>query len=282
MSGWRIILSRRWLGYLAFAVVFAIACGFLSSWQATRGREAVAANAVIDANFESVPVALKSALPSLDSFRPSQEWSRVTVTGEYLPEHELLVRNRPTNDGPGFEVLTPLRLASGSVFVIDRGWVPTGNRQDAPDSVPPAPTGQVTVIARLKASEPRLETRTASGNQLATIELDQVKAKVGGPVYTGAYGILDSQTPKPTVALTPVLTDPPVADEGLHWSYMIQWVIFALIGFFGLGYAIRQEYRLRNVDDPAEQARAEERERRRALKKTDADVEDEILDSVSR
>ena len=71
-------------------------------------------------------------------------------------------------------------------------------------------------------------------------------------------------------------------DEGLHRSYMIQWVIFALIGFFGLGYAVRQEYRLRNVDDPAERQRAEERERRRASKKSDADIEDEILDAALR
>lgn len=282
MSGWRILLSRRWLGYLAFAVVFAIACGFLSSWQAARGREAVAANAVIDANFDSAPIPLASALPSLDSFRPSQEWVRVTAIGRYLSRDELLVRNRPTNAGPGFEVLTPLQLADGSVFIVDRGWVPTGNRQDAPDSVPAAPGGQVTVVVRLKPSEPRLETRTASGDQLATIELAQVKAKIGGSVYTGAYGVLDSQSPRPAVGLTPVLTDPPIADEGLHWSYMIQWVIFALIGFFGLGYAIRQEHRLRNVDDPEERARAEERERRRALKKTDADIEDEILDSALR
>lgn len=282
MSRWRILLSRRWLGYLAFAVAFAIACGFLSSWQAARGREAVAANAVIAANFESTPVALTSALGSLDSFNPSQQWLRVTATGHYLPQDELLVRNRPTNAGPGFEVLTPLRLADGSIFIVDRGWVPTGSRQDAPDSVPAAPDGQVTVVARLKPSEPRLESRTASGKQIATIELAEVKTRVGGSVYTGAYGVLDSQEPKPAVGLTPVLSNPPIADEGLHWSYMIQWVIFALIGFFGLGYAIRQEHRLRNVDDPAEQARAEQRERKRSQKKTDADVEDEILDSALR
>ena len=46
MTGWRILLSRRWLGYLAFAVAFAIACAFLSSWQLSRGKEAVAESAV--------------------------------------------------------------------------------------------------------------------------------------------------------------------------------------------------------------------------------------------
>lgn len=279
MSGWRIILTRRWLGYLAFAIAFAIACAFLSSWQLSRGKEAMAANAIIDANFNSTPVPIASALPALESFRADQQWLRVTVTGRYLSNDELLVRNRPTNDGPGFEVLTPLRLADGTVFVVDRGWVPTGNRQDAPDSVPAAPSGEVKVVARLKPSEPRLDGRSASGDQIATIDLSAVKERVGGAVYTGAYGVLDSQSPRGT-ALTPVITAEPIQDEGLHWSYMIQWVIFALIAFFGLGYAVRQEYRLRNVDDPAERARAEERERKRTLKRTDAQIEDDILDSV--
>ena len=31
--GWSFAFSRRWFGYLAFAIVFAIACGFLSNWQ---------------------------------------------------------------------------------------------------------------------------------------------------------------------------------------------------------------------------------------------------------
>jgi cytochrome oxidase assembly protein ShyY1 len=279
MTGWRLILTRRWLGYLAFAVAFAIACGFLSSWQLSRGKDAAAANAVIEANFHSTPVPLEAVLPSLDAFQPDQQWRRVTVTGTYLPEDELLVRNRPTSAGPGFEVLTPLRLEDGSVFIVDRGWVPTGEEHDAPDAIPAPPAGEVTVIARLKPSEPRLNARTGSGDQLATIELPAVKSKIGGSVYTGAYGVLDTQTPAPAQSLTPVLMTEPTQDEGLHWSYMIQWIIFALIAFFGLGYAVRQEYRLRRQDDDPDY-RAQER--KRPAKKTDSQIEDELLDSLSR
>ncbi|MEO7122520.1 MAG: SURF1 family protein, partial [Lacisediminihabitans sp.] len=208
-----------------------------------------------------------------------QQWMRVTVTGKYLPDEQLLVRNRPTNNGPGFEVLTPLQRANGSIFIVDRGWVPTGNKQDAPDSVAAPPAGEVTVIARLQPSEPKLDSRGATGNQIATIHLPEVATMVKGNIYRSAYGVLDSQSPAGT-ALTAVNATAPVLDEGLHWSYMVQWVIFALIGFFGLGYAVRQEYRLRNAHDPAEMAKAQERDRKRALKKTDADIEDAILEGT--
>jgi cytochrome oxidase assembly protein ShyY1 len=278
MTRWKTLISRRWLGYLAFAVAFAIACGFLSSWQLNRGNEAAAANRLIEANFHAPPVPLTEALPTLGSFDAGQQWLRVTATGTYLPDDELLVRNRPTASGPGFEVLTPLRLANGTVFIVDRGWVPTGEAQDAPDSVPAPPEGEVTVVARLKPSEPHLDTRTASGQQVATVELPVVKRKIGGEVYTGAYGVLDSQMPAPASAPDPVLTSEPTQDEGLHWSYMIQWIIFALIAFFGLGYAVRQELRMRALD--AEDAAGVAPERAHPAKKTDAEIEDEILDAA--
>jgi cytochrome oxidase assembly protein ShyY1 len=280
-GGWGFAFSRRWFGYLAFAIVFAIACGCLSAWQLARSKEAAAANALISENFDSHPVPLTEELTRLDAFSPKQEWKRVTVTGTYERDHELLVRNRPFNGGPGFEVLTPLRTASGALFIVDRGWVQPGNSEDSPDTVPAAPSGTVTVIARLKPSEPGIPGRSAAGNQVGTIQLSVVKQKLGGAdVYTGAYGLLDSQKPSPASAPTPTVTDPPVQDEGLHWSYMIQWIIFALIGFFGLGYALRTEYRKRNEDDPEEKVRAAERQRKRALRRTDADVEDDLLDAA--
>ena len=141
-TGWRFAFSRRWLGYLAFAIVFAIACGFLSNWQLARSKEAAAANALIAANFDSKPVPLAPELPSLGSYSPRQEWRRVEITGTYERDRELLARNRPFNGSPGFEVLTPLHTADGSLFIVDRGWVPTGNHTDSPDSVP---AGKVSV-----------------------------------------------------------------------------------------------------------------------------------------
>jgi cytochrome oxidase assembly protein ShyY1 len=280
-TGWRFAFSRRWLGYLAFAIVFAIACGCLSAWQLARSKEAADANAVIAANFNSHPVPLTEELPTLSSFAADQQWTRVTVTGTYERDKQLLVRNRPFNGGPGFEVLTPLRTETGALFIVDRGWVPTGNSEDSPETVPAAPSGTVTVVARLKPSEPGIAGRTASGNQVGTIQLSVVKEKLGGAdVYTGAYGLLDSEDPAPADAPTPTVTDPPTQDEGLHWSYMIQWIIFALIGFFGLGYALLTEYRKRNEDDPEERARAAERQRKRALKRTDSDVEDDLIDAA--
>ncbi|MDQ1548495.1 MAG: hypothetical protein QOD27_153, partial [Microbacteriaceae bacterium] len=87
----------------------------------------------------------------------------------------------------------------------------------------------------------------------------------------------------PAVATRPTAVAKPVPDEGPHLSYAFQWVAFAVMGFFGLGWAIRQEYRIRNSDDPEERKRAAARRVKAAAKpRSDAEVEDEILDARAR
>jgi cytochrome oxidase assembly protein ShyY1 len=277
MIGWKFAFSRRWAGYLVLTILFAAVCSGLGVWQLARRAEALAEIARVDANFDAPPVPVVDALPTLESFDESQKWLPVSLNGTYLTDEELLVRNRPLDINPGFEVLTPLRLVDGSVLVVDRGWLPTGENQDAPDAVPAAPSGQVTVVARLKAGEPSLAGRTAHGNQIATINLTDIAKRVGEPTYTGAYGLLLSEVPAP--AERPVAVTRPVRDEGPHLSYAFQWFVFALLAFVGLSWAIRQEYRTVNADDPEERERSAERERRKAAKPpSDAEVEDELLD----
>jgi cytochrome oxidase assembly protein ShyY1 len=278
---WRLALTRRWLGYLAVAVVFAIACAGLSHWQVDRTNEARNANQLVERNFNSTPVPLATVLPDLTSYRASNEWKQVSVSGRYLQDEELLVRNRPLDGNPGFEVLTPLLLDNGTVFIVDRGFVPTGSKQDRPDHVPEPTTDRVTVIVRLQGSEPVIDGRTAASGEIQTINLPTVASFVAKPTYTRAYGLMVSESP--SVATRPRAQPEPTLDEGLHISYAIQWVLFALMAFLGLGYAIRQEYRIRNADDPEERERADERERRKLAKpRSDSEIEDELLERAGR
>ena len=279
MSGWRFLLSKQWAGYLALTIVFAVVCSGLGMWQLARRAEAQAEISRVDANFDADAVNLTDALPTLDSFEESQKWLPVEMTGTYLLDEELLVRNRTFNINPGFEVLTPLLLANGDIFIVDRGWIPTGENQDAPDSVPAAPTGEVTVVARLKQGEPVLAGRSATGNQVATINLPAIADRLGADTYTGAYGLMKTEDPAP--ADRPTAVARPVRDEGPHLSYAFQWLVFAIIAFVGLGVAIRNEYRIINADDPEEQDRERARQAKRARKQpSDADVEDRILDEA--
>lgn len=269
VTGW-----RRWGGYLALTLVFAVACGLLSWWQWARRAETVNEIHRVERNFDAEPRPVSALLPALDSWRIDDEWAPVVETGEYLVDDALLVRNRVRGGKPGFEQLVPLRLADGTVFIVDRGWLPIGKTQDSPDHVPAPPTGEVTVVSWLRQGEPALPGRTAPEGQIPSIDLTTIVEQLGVPGFTGAYGVLASETP--AVADMPFAAIPPDEDEGPHLSYALQWIAFGILAFIGLFWAWRREKRIAAL--PVEQQAAA-----RAPKRghADADVEDAILDHLN-
>ena len=278
MKKWRFAFSQRWFGYLALVIAFAVGCVFLSHWQFDRRQEAAAEVARVSANWEAAPLQLERVMPDLTEFDVENKWMSVAVSGEYQVSEQLLVRGRPYAGQPGFEVLVPFQLENGRVIVVDRGWVPAGNSQDSPDSVPAPPSGRVDIVVRLKPSEPTVQGRSAPTGQVATIHLPTVAELLDEPTYIGGYGLLASESP--SVADMPLAYPKPLLDEGAHLSYAFQWVAFGVLAFIGLGWAIRQEYRLINEADPVERERAKKRKRKvEARGPTDAEIEDAIIDA---
>lgn len=258
--------ARRWVGYVALVVVFSVACGLLSWWQFARLEEAQQRVDRIQRNWDAAPVAIADVLPSLDVFDIEDTWQPVAVSGEYLVDEQLLVRGRPRDGLPGFEVLVPFQLDDGTILIVDRGWVAPGSSQDSPDVVPAAPSGRVELIVRVKYGEPSIAGRDAPDGQVATINLPTIAEIVGGAVYTGAYGLLASEDPAPATA--PALAAKPALDEGPHLSYALQWVLFAILAVAALIWAIRNERRvLAGAPPPPSRGRP-----------SDAEEEDAILE----
>jgi cytochrome oxidase assembly protein ShyY1 len=282
LAKWRFAAQRRWFTYLGMAVVFAIACVLLSQWQFGRNQQTVTANNLVTRNYSAPAVTPSALLPSKSSYVAKYEWRTVKLTGEYLPSKQLLVRDRVLGDNPGFEVLTPFRETNGDTFVVDRGWVSIGTKHSAPDYVPPPPSGPAVVTARIQESETVLPGRVAPSGQISEINLPTVERMVGlTKVYTGAYGLLASETPKPPSR--PIAAAKPTLDPGPFLSYAFQWILFALAGFTGLGWALRQEYLARNAADPIEIEHAAERARRaRKRAPTDAEIEDAQIANAAR
>ncbi|GAA1755307.1 SURF1 family cytochrome oxidase biogenesis protein [Agromyces humatus] len=279
MSGWRFVLSRQWAGYLALTVIFAIVCCALGTWQLNRRAEALAEVARIDANYDADPVPVAEALPDPAAFDVDQRWQVVSLSGVFLSDDEVVVRNRPFEGSSGFEVITPFRLDDGTVFMVDRGWIPQ-NSQGRPSEAAPAPGGEVEVTARLKAGEDRIAGRTSTGDELATIDLEELAERVGEASYTGAYGVLVQSGAD--VDEPPLAAARPIRDEGPHLSYALQWYVFALLGFIGLAWAANQERKGLGEASAAgastKPAAREPRRPKREKRDDDADVEDGILD----
>ena len=273
----------RWSGYVAVAVLFAIACAFLSHWQFERNESRAAELELVDDNYDAVPVDLEDLVPEGSTLDPEDEWHPVVMTGEYLPTDQLLVRNRPHGGTAAFEVLVPFRLEDGRILIVDRGWVPPGESSREPDAVPPEGTVEVTV--RLRPGEALTSSgESVDGGQIPTINLPLIAAVVadGERVEQSAYGALVSEQPAPATTLGAL--DDPSADPGPHLSYAIQWILFAIMGFVFIGYMIRTEIRARRDDDEDDDERPAETTGPIARRRRDhdADAEDALVDALGR
>ena len=277
-AGWAFLRSRRWIGYFAMLLVFAVACVLLGNWQFARRAEARAEIARIDRNYDAAPMPLSEAIPDRTGFdENARKWQTVELRGRYVDE-PLIARNRPGADGAGSDLIQAFQLDDGGVIFIDRGGIPVAGTDEIPDALPAAPDGEVTVLARLRASEPEISGRTASKRSVPSIEAPLLAKLTGtsATAYLGAYGQLVSEDP---AGETGVLAARPERDEGPHLSYALQWYVFILIAAIGVAYAARQEHRNLNAGDAAqEQAERQRAERRRRRGPSDADIEDALLD----
>ncbi|MDH6278415.1 cytochrome oxidase assembly protein ShyY1 [Aurantimicrobium minutum] len=274
---YRVAFTKRWLSYLLITAIFAGACIALSTWQFARRDEARQEIDRVLANYNSEPEALNIVLPDPQQFNPDDKWIPVEVTGKYLVDEQFVVRSRPREQVAGVEVLSPLLTDEGTIFIVDRGWLPANENPEDPYVLPSPPTGEVTVIARLKASEPSIPGREMSDGQVATIELPLIEEILGAPTYTGAYGLLARETPSASdTAPLPALK--PTLEEGAHLSYALQWIMFGVLAFIGLVWAVRNELRIRNAETEEGQAKRAAQASKRRAKPTEEDIEDAILD----
>lgn len=270
---YRFLLTPRWLAWFALVTALAAACAALGMWQLDRRDKVVADIGRIEANYERSPVAYAPGSTDFASYDARREWTPVRFTGVYDTENQVIVRNRPLNGQPGYEVLTPLRLEDGTAVIIDRGWLPIGNNEAGhPDSIPAPPEGTVTVTARVKPGEPAVN-RGAPEGQIASIDLKGYEEMLGYPVQTGAYGLMAAEDPAPAEA--PLQFPKPSLNEGPHLSYSMQWIAFGALLFVGLGYAARQQALIEREEA---QGRPEA-VRRPGRRPTAEEAEDALLDA---
>jgi cytochrome oxidase assembly protein ShyY1 len=223
---WRTILTPRWIGLLALAIVIAAVMSVLGVWQLdvyhSKTAKATASHAT------APPVPLQSLFSINDGLPSKAVGRRVTVSGTWGPvADQLYISDRRQGDRDGFWVVTPLLLdakASGAVMVV-RGWVPSTT-----DPAAAAPSGRVDLVGSVISSE----AQDASGDDtkgriLQSLRIPTIVHLVDYRVYD-AFVVMSSSTPAPTAAPAIVpAPSPPTDHAGLrNVAYAFQWWIFAL------------------------------------------------------
>jgi cytochrome oxidase assembly protein ShyY1 len=271
----RVLREPFWVRAALFAVLVCAACVLLGRWQWGRHEAKVAIAERIERNYDAAPVGVAALLPDPAAPLPvAAQWRPVRLVGSYLPDRTVLVRNRPSDGVFGYEVVVPFRPdGGGPVLLVDRGWVPNGASGARPDAVPAPPAGTVTVVARLRPTEPPLDREPPSGQELR-IDVPRITAAQGLPAVTAAYGVLASEDPPPATAPRPL--ERPDGDLGPHLAYAVQWWAGAVAALVLLVVYAAKEAARRDGPRPVPTTPAVRRpvlrSRRRGL--TDEDWED--------
>ncbi|RVW05572.1 SURF1 family cytochrome oxidase biogenesis protein [Rhodococcus xishaensis] len=242
MGRLKFLLRPGWLALAAVVAGFAFMCfTVLAPWQLGKNTRTSERNSLLEQsiNADAVPIAplISGAGPA-----PGDEWRKVTATGTYVPDSDVLVRLRSIEEKPAFEVLTPLRLTDGQTMLVNRGYVrPVEGSQPPP--IPAPPIGEVTLEGRIRMSEgtvPGKDPITESGTrQVYYIDSDQIGQFTGTDLVSGYLQLDDGQPGG--LGTIPL----PQLDAGPYLSYGLQWLAFGIMAPLGLAYFIRAELRER-------------------------------------
>lgn len=94
----------------------------LGQWQQHRASEKRALQATLEARRNETPAEL-NALNEQEFAQPELKYRRAIATGQYLAEGQIYIDNRSLGDEIGYYVLTPLKLESGLILIVNRGFL---------------------------------------------------------------------------------------------------------------------------------------------------------------
>lgn len=247
----RYLLRPRQVALHALALVLVACMGWLCWWQFTKASDSEHPSAQVAA----VPLEQLSrpgALPAgVDFLRPVQ------ASGVYLPEQSVIITGRMLDARAGSWVITPLRLADGSVIAVARGWVEgtpsleqvRGEAAPAPEPVSrggtaaPVPVGvpgaagplPVSVSGQLLPPEQAPARPSLGPGQVAAVDLVALAPMWGNPALHEGFIVAATETANPTPGLAAGLvripaTNAAISDTGAPFSnasYALQWLAFS-------------------------------------------------------
>lgn len=224
-------LTPRWLGLLALALAFAIACVLLGRWQWDRTQTILAAERAS----QSVPVEVTTLVPPTGDVPAEHIGRPVLASGEYDASGQVAIASRELDGERGTWIWTPLVLDDGSTIGIVRGWLPTS---DAPGSTPPA--GRVEVTGIWHPDERFYPDAPVEAGTALAIDSPRLGASRSG------FVVLRSQEPAVEPAPLPVPQTVVTADVPFpvqNFFYAFQWWLFAAFGLAVWGVWLWREAR---------------------------------------
>jgi cytochrome oxidase assembly protein ShyY1 len=224
------LLKPKWITLTFILILMILLFARLSEWQFNRDSERKNINQSISNALDDSVIKVEQ-ISALDSLN---QWRKVELTGSFINNETLLVRKRFFESRLGYWVITPFTLTNGGKILVNRGWVPVGISSTSTPSIPDITgnnfviSGYLVNIEKFKQTPedfPRKEILVINPKNFPTLNL-----------FDSFYLQLDKSNQKDIAALKK-----PELSNGPHFSYAIQWILFALLLPLGWYVLLRNE-----------------------------------------
>lgn len=215
-------MMRRMIAPLVFGLVGVAILVSLGVWQLHRLAWKEAILAEIDARLAAAPVAVP-APPTRDA----DQYLRVAATGTLEPG-ELHVYTSVPDRGVGYEVIAPMSLADGRRVLLDRGFVPIGDKDR------PRATGPFAVEGTL-AWPQETDSFTSAPDRAKNIWFARDVPLMAEALGTEPVMIVVARSDPPGEPLPQPVT---VAIPNDHLQYAITWFLLAVVWTLMTGYLL--------------------------------------------
>jgi surfeit locus 1 family protein len=218
----------------------------LGLWQLDRLEQRRDFNQFVAARWDQAPYDLTTN--QLPGDLSALEYRRVQLVGELDYANQIALKNQFRNDAPGVNLVTPLILPDGRAVLVARGWVPLSASAPAEWPQFEEPLG-APIIGMIQESQllPGATPPTEPQTEWFRIDIEAIQQQMPYELLP----VFVTQLPEPGRSYTtlPNREIPFEITEGSHFSYALQWFIFAAI--LGFGYIQFLIYSERRAQQPA-------------------------------
>ena len=208
------------------ALVLVVLFLWAGQWQYQRGIDRHAKNTLIKEQSLLPPIQLRQLQDDITAL----EWRKVTLSGTFDSNNEILLRNRYHEGKYGFEQLTLFIIGEKKIWV-DRGWIQAGASATISPQLQETYEGNLEITGRIRldSSLPRGKFFAISqdSNRNMVSQLDARKGVQTEKFYVDLISASETQMNPDVPVELPELSDGP------HMAYALQWVFFAGLVVYG-------------------------------------------------
>ena len=259
----RLALTPRWLSFLALVLVLASIFVGLSMWQVDRAQHK---NDVLTAQDVDTMRPFNDVLDAQVPMPQRLVDQRVSLSGRYLPDAEVLVTDRIHEGDSGFWVVTMFEVAGAQLgeeaqlsspdtatakpiaIPVIRGWV--ADAASAADH--PAPAGDIDMEARLGPVEGPLQASDLPDGQVRSVSTSQLINMFDVHTYSGVLFPEHASMTGAGDGMPHVDLEAQEDGKGVDWQsaiYALEWIFFAGFAFYIWFQLLRDAHRAQQQEE---------------------------------